>query len=70
MATSSSEERVLVLAPIGRDASIAVAVLREAGIASEACPDIETLCGMLTEGAGAALLTEETLSPAATRRLV
>jgi signal transduction histidine kinase/ActR/RegA family two-component response regulator len=70
MAASSFEERVLVLAPIGRDASIAVAVLSEAGIASEACPDIETLCGMLTEGAGAALLTEEALSPAATRRLV
>jgi two-component system, sensor histidine kinase len=70
MAASSLEERVLVLAPIGRDASIAIAVLREAGIASEACHDIETLCGMLTAGAGAALLTEEALSPAATHRLL
>src|ERR1051326_469278 len=70
MAASSVEERVLVLAPIGRDASIAVAVLREAGIASEACPDIETLCDMLRAGAGAALLTEEALSPAATGRLL
>src|SRR5579862_4961147 len=70
MAPSNFEERVLVLAPIGRDASVAVAVLSEAGIASEACPDLERLCDMLTAGAGAALLTEEALSPAATRRLV
>jgi len=70
MAASSFEERVLVWAPIGRDASIAVAVLMEAGIASEACHDIETLCAMLTEGAGAALLTEEALSPVATHRLL
>ena len=70
MDASSLEERVLVLAPIGRDASIAVTVLREGGIASEACRDIETLCGLLTEGTGAALLTEEALSPAATHRLV
>jgi signal transduction histidine kinase/ActR/RegA family two-component response regulator len=70
MATSTVAERVLVLAPVGRDASVAVAVLSEAGIASEACPDIERLCGMLTAGAGVALLTEEALSPAATRRLV
>jgi signal transduction histidine kinase/ActR/RegA family two-component response regulator len=70
MAASSFEEQVLVLAPIGRDASITVAVLREAGIASEPCPDIETLCGLLTAGAGAALVTEEALSPEATRRLV
>jgi signal transduction histidine kinase/CheY-like chemotaxis protein len=70
MTASNSEERVLVLAPIGRDASVAVAVLSEAGIASEPCPDIETLCGLLTAGAGAALLTEEALSLAATRRLL
>jgi signal transduction histidine kinase/CheY-like chemotaxis protein len=70
MAASNVEERVLVLAPIGRDASVAVAVLSEAGVASEACPDIERLCCLLTTGAGAALLTEESLSPAATSRLV
>src|SRR5881628_3617305 len=70
MTASNSGERVLVLAPIGRDASVAVAVLSEAGIASEPCPDIETICGMLTAGAGAALLAEEALSPAATRRLL
>ena len=58
------------MAPVGRDASIAIAVLGEAGIPSEACPDIESLCGMLPAGAGAALFTEEALSPAATRRLV
>jgi signal transduction histidine kinase len=45
-------------------------VLREAGIASEECRDTETLSRMITEGAGAALLTEEALSPAATHRLL
>ncbi len=67
---SDFEERVLVLAPIGRDAAIAVSVLNEAGIASEACPGIEMLCDRLAAGAGAALLTEEALSPEVTGRLV
>jgi signal transduction histidine kinase len=61
---------VLVLAPIGRDAAVAVSVLKEAGIASEACPGIEMLCDRLAAGAGAALLTEEALSPEVTGRLV
>jgi len=61
---SDFEERVLVLAPIGRDAAVAVSVLNEAGIASEACP------GRLAAREGAALLTEEALSPEVTGRLV
>lgn len=70
MAANNVEERVLVVAPIGQDASIAVAVLGEAGIASEVCSDIERFCSVLRAGAGVGLLTEEALSPAATHRLV
>ena len=68
--TTSSDERVLVLAPIGRDAVVTVELLNQAGIAAVACSGIEMLCGSLAEGAGAALLTEEALAPAANRRLV
>src|ERR1043166_1074380 len=70
MAASNVEERVLVVAPVGQDASVAVAVLSEAGIASEACSDIGRFCSLLSAGAGVGLLTEEALSPAATHRLV
>jgi hypothetical protein len=43
-------ERALVLAPRGRDAAIAVAILREAGIAAEACPSLPALLGASTRG--------------------
>ena len=70
MTAATRDERVLVLAPIGRDASVTVDLLHEAGIAAVVCSDIEMLCGLLAEGAGAGLLTEEALAPAASRQLL
>jgi signal transduction histidine kinase/CheY-like chemotaxis protein len=58
-------ERVLVLAPTGRDAESVRAVLGEAGIAAEPCPDAPALCRRIAEGAGAVLIAEEALSPEA-----
>ena len=55
----SHSERVLVLAPIGRDAAIASSILGEAGMAAEAVPDLARLVEALDGGAGAAILTEE-----------
>jgi signal transduction histidine kinase len=54
-----SPERILVLAPRGRDAAVAVALLGEAGLEAEACPDLPALMRELGRGAGLAILTEE-----------
>jgi len=54
-------ERALVLAPIGRDATVARAMLGEAGISATICPDLSCLLSELGLGAGFALVTEEAL---------
>ncbi|BDI34033.1 hypothetical protein CCAX7_60840 [Capsulimonas corticalis] len=59
------DERVLVLTPTGRDAATTCAVLQEAGFHAESCPDMVSLCASIAEGAGAALLAEEALTPPA-----
>ncbi|GJD82120.1 ATP-binding protein [Methylobacterium gregans] len=60
----ASSERALILALIGRDASIATALLAEAGIASVICRDLEELRARMAEGAGLAILTEEAVRTA------
>ena len=60
----SIEERVLIHAPVGRDGQLAQRVLAEArrrGACS--APTCASCCAMLDAGAGAVLLTEETLTP-------
>ncbi|HYG49216.1 MAG TPA: ATP-binding protein [Allosphingosinicella sp.] len=54
-------ERALVLAPIGRDAAVASAMLGEAGISAEICLDLASLVAALRLGAGFVLVTEEAL---------
>jgi signal transduction histidine kinase/CheY-like chemotaxis protein len=61
--SKEGSERLLVLAPTGRDAELAVAVLVSAGIDAQACRDVVALCAELALGAGAVLITEEALSP-------
>ena len=60
-AQRSRERRVLVLAPSGRDASLAADVLRGEGLIALPCRDMEELCSRIRRGAGAAVLTEEAL---------
>jgi signal transduction histidine kinase/CheY-like chemotaxis protein len=62
-------ERILILAPTGRDAELARAALRNAGITAEVCPTIEGLCSGVQEGVGAAIITEEALDAAGMRCL-
>lgn len=62
--------RVLVLAPVGRDASLAARVLGQAGIATHPCVDMGDLCAGIDQGASVALITEESLSPSATQQLL
>jgi signal transduction histidine kinase/CheY-like chemotaxis protein len=59
--TPDRSARALVLAPIGRDASVAAAMLVEAGIAAQICPDVAALAAGLGTGAGFVLVTEEAL---------
>jgi signal transduction histidine kinase/CheY-like chemotaxis protein len=54
-------ERALILAPIGRDAAVASAMLGEAGISAAVCPELTTLLLELHVGAGFVLVTEEAL---------
>jgi signal transduction histidine kinase/CheY-like chemotaxis protein len=61
---SALERRVLVLAPSGRDATLACQVLEQAQIAARACEDVGALTAAMDEGAGAALLANEALTPA------
>jgi signal transduction histidine kinase/CheY-like chemotaxis protein len=62
-------ERILVLAPFGRDGALAQQALAGGGLEARACRDIEDLCREIAAGAGAAMLAEEALFPAAAARL-
>jgi signal transduction histidine kinase/CheY-like chemotaxis protein len=64
------EQRILVLAPTGQDAPLACEVFTKAGLPADISADVEDLCRQIEAGAGAALLTEEALPPAALDRLV
>ena len=55
------EERVLVLAPTGRDAPLIVEALGRQGLGSLVCRDLGDVCGAMEAGAGLALLAEEAL---------
>jgi PAS domain S-box-containing protein len=52
-------ERLLILAPMGRDAAVASALLGEAGMPAETSADLTGLLAALDQGAGAVILTEE-----------
>ena len=55
-------ERALILAPQGRDAHVAAAMLAEAGIDRFICREVGELVGEMDAGAGFALITEEALT--------
>jgi signal transduction histidine kinase/ActR/RegA family two-component response regulator len=66
----ATDERVLLLAPTGRDALLIAKVLGEAGVAAEACNDINDFCRKFSDGAGAGFITEEALDALALKCLV
>jgi signal transduction histidine kinase len=67
--TDRLERRVLVLAPIGRDAQAASQHLAESKLDSVVCTDIEDLLIKLGEGASIALVTEEAFLRGGTQAL-
>jgi signal transduction histidine kinase/CheY-like chemotaxis protein len=62
---SDLEERILVLAPTGRDATLAEQTLCRAGLEAEVIRTPEELASAIDRGAAAILLAEEALSPLA-----
>ena len=62
---SDLEERILVLAPTGRDATLAEQTLCRAGLEAEVIRTPEELASAIDRGAAAVLLAEEALSPLA-----
>jgi signal transduction histidine kinase len=54
-------ERVLVLAPMGRDSQIALMILNEAGYGGMVAPNLGALCMELEVGAGLLLIAAEAL---------
>ncbi|WP_349356534.1 response regulator [Sphingosinicella terrae] len=69
MKRTTISERALVLAPRGRDAAIAAAMLRESGIEADACPSLASLIDELDRGAAFIVVTEEAIATADVRPL-
>jgi len=70
MSEGRDAERVLILAPVGRDADLMCTYLERAGMGCATCEDIEALTREMRRGAGAVLLTDEALArPQAARAL-
>jgi PAS domain S-box-containing protein len=63
------EDRILILAPRGRDAGVAAALLQRHEMRSLVCADLHDLTVRLDEGAGAVLITEEALASTETAPL-
>jgi response regulator RpfG family c-di-GMP phosphodiesterase len=63
------EHRVLVLAPIGRDAQAATQHLADSKLHSVICQDLDDLLAKLSEGSAVALVTEEAFLRGGTKAL-
>lgn len=59
---SSADDRILILAPTGRDALMTANFLKEAGLFPEICADVEQLCQKISDKTGLVFLTAEVLS--------
>jgi PAS domain S-box-containing protein len=62
-------ERAVILAPAGRDAQVAAAMLQESGIRSIVCSSLDGVVAELSAGAGFGLITEEALAEGDLRAL-
>jgi signal transduction histidine kinase/CheY-like chemotaxis protein len=65
-----SSERAVILAPTGRDASVAAALIKEAGYYANICSDLAALLGEIEAGAGLAVIADEAIKTADLRGLM
>ena len=70
MRPGASSERAVILAPTGRDASVAAALIREAGFYANICADIAALMHEIEGGAGLAVIADEAIKTADLRGLM
>jgi PAS domain S-box-containing protein len=66
----ASSERAVILAPIGRDAAVAAALIREAGYYANIADELPALLREVEAGAGLAVIAEEAIKTADLRGLV
>jgi signal transduction histidine kinase/CheY-like chemotaxis protein len=66
----ASSERAVILAPTGRDASVAAALIREAGYYANVCGDLPALLHEVEGGAGLAVIADEAIKTADLRSLM
>jgi signal transduction histidine kinase/CheY-like chemotaxis protein len=66
----ASSERAVILAPIGRDAAVAAALIKEAGFFANIADDLSALKHEVEAGAGLAVIAEEAIKTADLRSLV
>lgn len=69
MSPDVSAARILVCAPIGRDAELMCTYLERAGMQCTVCKEMDEVCAELGKGAGALVFTDEALAPEAMQRL-
>jgi PAS domain S-box-containing protein len=65
-----SSERAVILAPTGRDAAVAAALIKEAGFHAVVCADIAGLIQQIEGGAGLAVIADEAIKTADLRGLM
>jgi len=66
----ASSERAVILAPTGRDGSVAAALIREAGYYANICVDLTALMHEVEGGAGLAVIADEAIKTADLRALM
>jgi len=66
----TSSERAVILAPTGRDASVAAALIKEAGYYANICSDLGALLREIEAGAGLAVIADEAIKTADLRGLM
>ena len=70
MKPGASSERAVILAPRGRDAAVAAALIREAGYCADVCADLAAMIHEIEGGAGLAVIADEAIKTADLRGLV
>jgi PAS domain S-box-containing protein len=66
----ASSERAVILAPTGRDAAVAAALIQEAGFYANIAADLAALIHEIEAGAGLAVIADEAIKTADLRSLV
>ena len=70
MTRGEDNERTLILATRGRDATVARGILQEVNLKADVCADVHALLAEIMTGAELAIITEEAFRGVDTRALV